>query len=196
MQQATPGSAPAQLVPASSLISVHSPAGNGRIASVSSRRRGGFVAVVGSGEQAGTGTPGDAGRTDRRRVMVQVGAQAAELPPLRVVAADLAARADFDLDAVADLRLAVDEAASELVAIAAPETVLTCTFHLDSQQMEVIASVPAQPGETLRPDSFGWRVLTTLVDEVQVIGDPRAESPVVGIALCKRRPDKTVAEDH
>jgi len=154
------------------------------------------VAVVGSGGQAGTGAPRDAERADRRSVVVQVGARAGELPPLRVVAADLAARADFDLDAVADLRLAVDEAASELVAVAAPQAVLTCTFFLDPGQMEVTASVPARPGATLRPDSFGWRVLTTLVDEVRVVGDPRAEPPVVGISLCKRRSAKAVTESR
>ncbi|MFN2496126.1 MAG: hypothetical protein ABR608_09515 [Pseudonocardiaceae bacterium] len=127
---------------------------------------------------------------------MQVGANAAELPPLRVVAADLAARADFDLDTVADLRLAVDEAASELVTIAAPEAVLTCIFSLDVAQLEVTSSVPARPGARLRQDSFGWRVLATLVDEVRVIGDPEADPPMVGIALCKRRSANTLTEGH
>lgn len=154
------------------------------------------MAVVGSGEQADTGAPRNTERADRRSVVVQVGARASELPPLRLVAADLAARADFDLDAVADLRLAVDEAASELVTVAAPEAVLTCTFFLDYGQMEVTSSVPARSGATLREDSFGWRVLTTLVDEVRVIGDPRADPPVVGISLCKRRSAKTVTESR
>jgi serine/threonine-protein kinase RsbW len=127
---------------------------------------------------------------------MQVRASATELPPLRVVAADLAARADFDLDTVADLRLAVDETASELVTIAAPETVLTCTFFLDTRQLEVTAWVPARSGATLRKDSFGWRVLTTLVDEVRVIGDPEADPPVVGITLCKRRSADRLTESR
>jgi serine/threonine-protein kinase RsbW len=149
------------------------------------------VAAVGSGDQEGADEPGDADGRHRRSVLVQVQATATELPPLRVVAADLAARADFDLDTVADLRLAVDEAASELLAVAAPGMVLTCVFTLDAAQMEVIASVPARPGATLRQDSFGWRVLATLVDEVRVVGDPETDPPVLGISLCRRRSDGT-----
>lgn len=152
------------------------------------------MAVVDSGEHAGASAPEDAQYQDRRRVLVQVKASASDLPPLRVVAADLAARADFDLDAVADLRLAVDEAASELVAVAAPEALLTCVFLLDAGQMEVLASVPARPGTTLRQDSFGWRVLTTLVDEVRASGEPDGDPPVLGISLCKQRPSITSAQ--
>jgi serine/threonine-protein kinase RsbW len=148
------------------------------------------VAVVGSGVHAGTSTPGEGKRT----VLVQVGASAPELPPLRLVAAGLAARADFDLDAVEDLRLAVNEAASELVAVATPDSVLTCTFCLDGAQMEVTSSVPTRPGAILLQDSFGWRVLTTLVDDVWVTAQPDSVTPVMSITLRKRRSDKTVTE--
>lgn len=150
--------------------------------------------MVGSGGQASASAPDDVQQQDQRTVLVQVKASAPDLPPLRVVAADLAARAEFDLDTVADLRLAVDEAASELVAVAAPEAVLTCVFSLDSGQMEVHASVPARAGARLRQDSFGWRVLTTLVDEVRAGGEPEADPPVLGISLCKRRPLTTLAQ--
>lgn len=152
------------------------------------------MAVLGSGEQAGASAVEGVQHPDQRTVLVQVKASAPDLPPLRVVAADLAARAEFDLDTVADLRLAVDEAASELVAVAAPEAILTCIYSLDSGKMEVTASVPARAGATLRQDSFGWRVLTTLVDEVRPSGDPDAEPPVLGISLCKRRPLTTLAQ--
>ena len=152
------------------------------------------MAVMGTGEQAGASTPDGDVRQNRRTVVLQVAAEAAELPPLRLVAADIAARADFDLDTVEDLRLAVDEAASELVAVAAADAVLRCTFCLDAAQMEVISSVPVKPGASLRQDSFGWRVLTTLVDEAQVTGEPDADPPVVSITLVKRRRDETVAK--
>lgn len=146
------------------------------------------MSVVGSGEQSGVSAPKDGHWLSQRKVLVQVSANATELPPLRLVAADLAARADFDLDTVADLRLAVDEAASELVAVALPNAPLTCTFNLDDEQMVVRASVPARHGARLRQDSFGWRVLTTLVDEVHVTAQPDADPPLLGIALCKRHP--------
>lgn len=152
------------------------------------------MVVMGSGEQAGTSTPDDGERQDRRSLLMQVRAEASELPPLRLVAADLAARADFDLDTVEDLRLAVDEAAAELVAIAAADAVLTCTLWLDATQMEITTSVPARPGAGVRQDSFGWRVLTTLVDQVRVIGEPDSDAPVVSITLIKHRGNETVAE--
>ncbi|MGH3915582.1 MAG: ATP-binding protein [Pseudonocardiaceae bacterium] len=146
-----------------------------------------------SGEANG-GAGGDGEHKDRRNVVVQVGADPADLSTLRVVAADLAARADFDLDTVADLRLAVDEAASELVAIAVPGAVLTCVFSLDSAQLEVHSSVRVRPKASLQRDSFGWRVLTTLVDEVRVIGEPDTEVPTLGITLCKRRAGEVSTE--
>ncbi|MDQ4010478.1 MAG: ATP-binding protein [Actinomycetota bacterium] len=150
---------------------------------------------MGSGGQAGTSTPDDGQRQNRRRtVVMQVTAMASELPPLRLVAADLAARADFDLDTVEDLRLAVDEAAAELVGVAAADAVLTCTLWLDAAQMEVTVSVPAKSGAHVRQNSFGWRVLTTLVDEVRVTGEPDSGSSVVSITLVKRCHDETVAQ--
>ncbi len=135
------------------------------------------------------GPEGDAGQEwpVQRSVLVRVGATVAQLPPLRVVAGDLAARADFDLDAVADLRLAVDEAAAELVAVAAPGASITCTFLVGDEGVEATVTVPVAPTATLRTDSFGWRVLTTLVDDVHLLNDSNGSQPVLGIALTKRR---------
>jgi serine/threonine-protein kinase RsbW len=98
---------------------------------------------------------------------------------MRTVAADLAARAEFTLDAVADLRMAVDEACSSLVALARPDTRLTCSFIVHEEHISVTASVKTTGAERLATDSFGWRVLTTLADDVRMLsaapgqaGDP------------------------
>ncbi len=123
----------------------------------------------------------------QRTVLVQVGAAAVHLPPLRTVVADLATRADFDLDSVADLRLAVDEAAAELIAVAAPGALLTGSYLTDDDQMQVTVTVPAAAGASLRRDSFGWRVLTTLVDEVRVLDGAQDGQPRLGITLRKKR---------
>lgn len=135
------------------------------------------------------GPEGDAtrGASRERSILVRVGATAAQLPPLRVVAGELAARADLDLDAVADLRLAVDEAAAELVAVAAPGASITCTFLVGAEGVKTTVTVPVKPSATLRTDSFGWRVLATLVDDVSVLDDSDDGQPVLGIALTKRR---------
>ncbi|MGH8921383.1 MAG: anti-sigma factor [Actinomycetes bacterium] len=113
---------------------------------------------------------------------------------LRTLVGAVGTLEDLDFDTVADLRLAVDEAASELVAIAVPGAVLTCVFSLDSAQLEVISSVHVRPRASLQRDSFGWRVLTTLVDEVRVIGEPDTDLPTLGIALCKRRSGEAPTE--
>lgn len=122
-----------------------------------------------------------------RSVLVRVGATAAQLPPLRVVAGDLAARADLDLDAVADLRLAVDEAAAELVIVAAPGSDITCTFVVADDGVEATVTVPAAPATELRSDSFGWRVLSMLVDEVHLLDNSDDGRRVLGIVMIKAR---------
>lgn len=101
-------------------------------------------------------------------VEVRIPATPAQLSTLRAVAADLAMRHDFDLDAIADLRMAVDEAATTLIGRAAENTALTCHFVPDDHGIAVSVSVRSTDGGALRKDTFSWRVLRTLADTVQV----------------------------
>ena len=120
-------------------------------------------------------------------VEVRTSASAALIPTIRAVASDLAARADFDLDAITDLRMAVDEACATLVDVAAPRSELQCTFLVRIDGIEVRAQVRAgAPGAVVSTDTFGWRVLQTLADEVSVLTVPDdGGAPVVGIRLDK-----------
>lgn len=124
-------------------------------------------------------------------VEVRTAASAALIPTIRAVASDLAARADFDLDAISDLRMAVDEACATLVDLAAPTSTLTCTFRVRAEQIEVKAEVEAaQSGMTVSTDTFGWRVLQTLADHVEAQhGAGNGGTPLVGIRLDKRAGD-------
>ena len=80
---------------------------------------------------------------------------------------DLAARADFDLDAIDDLRMAVDEACAAVVGLAAPQAQLRCVFTIRPDRIQVIVETDVLAGQpTLATDSFGWRVLETLADGV------------------------------
>src|SRR3954449_8638439 len=93
-------------------------------------------------------------------VEVRTTASAALIPTIRAVASDLAARADFDLDAISDLRMAVDEACATLVDVAAPASSLRCVFHVGPERIQVHAEVQAdKPDTTVSTDTFGWRVL-------------------------------------
>jgi serine/threonine-protein kinase RsbW len=121
-------------------------------------------------------------------VEVRTSANAALIPTIRAVASDLAARADFDLDAISDLRMAVDEACATLVDVAAPASTLRCTFVVGQERIEVHAEVDAgAPDAAVSTDTFGWRVLQTLADEVQAVRRPGVDGtgPVVGIRLDK-----------
>ncbi|ALE74689.1 Serine-protein kinase RsbW [Pseudonocardia sp. Ae168_Ps1] len=101
-------------------------------------------------------------------VEIRTAARAALIPTVRAVASDLAARADFDLDAISDLRMAVDEACATLVGLAAPGSSLRCTFDVHGERIDVSARVHTGADAELPTDSFGWRVLQTLADQVAV----------------------------
>ncbi|MDN5859128.1 MAG: ATP-binding protein [Pseudonocardia sp.] len=124
-------------------------------------------------------------------VEIRTAASAALIPTIRAVASDLAARADFDLDAISDLRMAVDEACATLVDLAAPTGTLTCTFRVQAERIQVKAHVEAaQNGIAVSTDTFGWRVLQTLADHVEAqLGDGDDGTPIVGIQLDKRAGD-------
>lgn len=120
-------------------------------------------------------------------VEVRVRSSPSLISAVRVVAADLAARADFDLDAVSDLRMAVDEACSALVAVATPDTVLRCRFGLGTDHILATATVVVSAPTKIRQDTFGWRVLSTLADSAEVIGGQDGGQPWIGIRLRKDR---------
>ncbi len=99
-------------------------------------------------------------------VEIGVAATVSQLPIVRGLAETLVLLNDFTLDEVADIRLAVDEACSTLIAVAAPGTTLQCRFTVGDKDLVVrISGVAATEG---LPDqrSFGWHVLRTLTDEV------------------------------
>ncbi|MGH3902085.1 MAG: ATP-binding protein [Pseudonocardiaceae bacterium] len=97
-----------------------------------------------------------------------------------MVAADLAARADFDLDSIDDLRMAVDDVCAMLVRIAAANATLSCRFTVHADRIELVAEVDADDSVGPLPTrSFGWRVLESLADEVSASYLPGA--PVSGV---------------
>lgn len=99
-------------------------------------------------------------------------ASVTQLPIVRGLAEALVLLSDFTLDEVADIRLAVDEACSTLIGVAAPETSLHCVFIIGDTELRVrVSGVAARAG---LPDarSFGWHVLRTLTDAVDSRQDP------------------------
>src|SRR5713226_7556127 len=77
-------------------------------------------------------------------VQVRMPAEGAYLSVLRTAAAGLAARLDFTLDEIEDLRIAIDEACAMLLGQAVPGTGLECTFTLGRDMMTISVSVLSQ----------------------------------------------------
>ena len=81
-------------------------------------------------------------------VEVRTSATAALIPTIRAVASDLAARADFDLDAISDLRMAVDEACATLVDAADPTSQLLCRFLVRPERIRAVKEALFRVGVT------------------------------------------------
>ena len=83
------------------------------------------------------------------------------VPTLRTIVADIAMRQDFDLDAVEDLRMAVDEACSLLLR-SASDGRMTCVFSWANGRIEVSVAVLAESPD--HPDEAGlsWQLLNAL----------------------------------
>ena len=114
-------------------------------------------------------------RADRLELRVPI--TQTQLPAVRAMAADLALRMDYDLDAVEDLRLAVDEACATLSLVAAGDSPLTVVFETTRSGLHIEAWVPTADGVDVPRDGFGWAVLATLVDAVEGRRSTQAEVP-------------------
>jgi serine/threonine-protein kinase RsbW len=87
---------------------------------------------------------------------------------LRTTTAGLAARLDFTMDDIEELRIAVGEALALVLPEAAPGADLTCGFHLGSGSMTVEIRTEATDDPEPDYDSFAWQVLDTLAAEAAV----------------------------
>ena len=90
---------------------------------------------------------------------------------LRSTAAALAARLDFTLDEIEDLRIAVDEASSLLLSQAVPESQLLCQFQLRGSELTVSVSVRSSAPKVPARSSFAWTVLSALAGSVDASVD-------------------------
>ncbi|MEI5006370.1 anti-sigma regulatory factor [Streptomyces sp. PmtA] len=118
-------------------------------------------------------------------VEVRLPAAGAYLSVLRTATAGLAARLDFTLDEIEDLRIAVDEACAILLQQAVPGSVLSCVFRLVDDSLEVTVSAPTTDGRAPeRVYTFAWTVLSALAGKVD---SSVADDRTVSISLYKQR---------
>jgi serine/threonine-protein kinase RsbW len=117
-------------------------------------------------------------------VELRLPAESAYLSVLRTATAGLAARLDFTLDEIEDLRIAVDEACALLIPDARPDLPLVCRFTLETDCLEVTVEAATHTGRTPGRDSFAWTVLTALAGEVDA---GATDDGVVTLTLRKHR---------
>jgi serine/threonine-protein kinase RsbW len=117
-------------------------------------------------------------------VELRLPADGAYLSVLRTATAGLAARLDFTLDEIEDLRIAVDEACALLLPDAVEDAELTCLFSLATEALSVTVSVPSRTGRMPRRNTFAWTVLTALAGEVDATVDAAG---TVSVTLLKHR---------
>jgi serine/threonine-protein kinase RsbW len=123
------------------------------------------------------------------QIELRLGAELTNLPIIRSLTSSIAMRADFDLDAIADLKLAVDEACSTLITRAAPDAALSCTFKVSKDDIRFVVSIRSTSEDRPSNDSFGWRVLTTLTDHANSWVEPDGGQHLVHIEVAKHRAD-------
>ena len=111
------------------------------------------------------------------RLELRVPTTPTQLPAVRAMAGDLAMRMDYDLDAVEDLRLAVDEACATLSLVVAGNSPLTVVFETTRAGLHIEAWVPTAEGVEVPREGFGWAVLATLVDAVDARRSTQADVP-------------------
>lgn len=124
-----------------------------------------------------------------RSVELRVAARLENLAVLRTLVAAVGTFEDLDFDAVADLRLAVDEACTRLIRSAVPDSTLVVVIHPQENEVVIDASTTCKSPDILPPGSFSWHVLSSLTDEVRTFQDGQApeEGQVFGISMTTRR---------
>jgi serine/threonine-protein kinase RsbW len=127
-------------------------------------------------------------------VELRVAAKLENLAVLRTVVGAVGTFSDLDFDAVADLRLAVDEACTRLIRSATPDATLVVIVDPRDEVVVVEASTTCDTHDVVTEGSFSWHVLSSLTDELRTFQDGQSEGggesevgAVFGITLTTRR---------
>lgn len=107
-------------------------------------------------------------------VELRIRATPDQLSVLRALAAAIAIHEDFDLDSIADIKLAMDEACTYLIVRSTPEAVLVCRLQYSNNALRVEVSTTTAAWDDARDNSFGWHVLNALTDSIDMTREPDA----------------------
>jgi anti-sigma regulatory factor (Ser/Thr protein kinase) len=124
-----------------------------------------------------------------RAIELRVAAKLENLAVLRTLVGAVGTFEDLDFDAVADLRLAVDEVCTRLIRSAVPGATLAIVVDSRDDELVVETSTTCDNYDVVTPGSFSWHVLTSLTDDVQTFQDgsgPEGHG-IFGVTLTTRR---------
>src|SRR4051812_19180753 len=126
-------------------------------------------------------------------VELRVPADSAYVSVLRTTSAGLAARLDFTLDDIEDLRMAVGEASALVLPQAEPGTDLLCEFFMRPGELTIQVGVASHQPSPPDEDGFAWQVLSTLANKASVSSDDRRLTITLSMksALQDPAPDMT-----
>jgi anti-sigma regulatory factor (Ser/Thr protein kinase) len=113
-----------------------------------------------------TGLRADKRQRGQRAVELHVAARLENLAMLRTLVGAIGTYEDLDFDAVADLRLAVDEVCTRLIRSATADATLIVVVDPQENELVVEASAACDTHDVVSPGSFSWHVLTSLADDV------------------------------
>lgn len=100
-------------------------------------------------------------------VVLTVPAAASFVSLVRTTTSAVCAQADFTVDTLDDVRLAVDEACALVIADAPAGSELTVGFTVAGNTVHIELSAPSTRRQPLQTTTFAWTVLTALVDRVE-----------------------------
>lgn len=100
-------------------------------------------------------------------VTLTFGADLQNVALARSTAAAMAARADLTVDRLEDVRLAVDEAVTEAISSATEGSEIAVAFSIAGDTLGVVVTSTTGRAEVPSPTSFGWTVLSALVDSAE-----------------------------
>ena len=102
-------------------------------------------------------------------VHLEIPASGAYLAVARAAATGLAAQLHFTYDEIDDLRIAVDEACTQLMARRGAGDTIQVVYNMDDGELWVEVSVDAPSSGQSAPlerDTFAWQILSAMTDEV------------------------------
>ena len=105
---------------------------------------------------------------ERAEVVLSVPADSLYLSVVRTAAAGLAARLQFTLDDIEDLRIAVDEACALLLKQARADSLVRVSFSLGPNELQVQASATCDRPSVPSTEGFSWTVLAALTTSLDI----------------------------